>query len=300
MTIEWTDNMVFNGRQAHFAGEVAVLSAQQRMRGETLDVQLTQPVLFGGSSSGARPEIRQIDINGNVLIELADYEQQQLISTARLQVPYARIDRQSGDLYASGPGRLTTVRAGFRSGLTAAAAPPAAALPAEPVSSDAKTYLQVDYQREITGNIYRNVVDFSDRVQVIYGPVLSWNETLSVQGPLRRNDVLLSCDRLTVAQATIPPSSAPAGQPMIDLIAQGNTYVEGQSFTARGDRVSYAQSKGLLVLEGTGRTDAVLSHQTRIGAPRSDTAARKILYWIHTGRAEIADGRMIDLSNLGQ
>ncbi len=130
---------------------------------------------------------------------------------------------------------------------------------------------------------------------MIYGPVLSWNETLSTDAPLRNNDVLLSCDQLTVAQGTLPT----AGQPMLDLLAQGNTYVEGQTFTARGDRVSYAQSKELLVLEGTGRTDAVLSHQTRIGAPRSETAARKILYWTRTGRVEIDDARYLDLSNLG-
>jgi lipopolysaccharide export system protein LptA len=298
MSIDWKSNMAFNGVQAHFAGGVDVRSAEHRMKGETLDVQLTHPVSFSNSSSGQPTEIRQVDVKGNVWIELAQYDQQQLISVARLQVPYARIDRQSGELHASGPGRLTTVRAGFRGDWN----PAAGSQPTQPdaEAADAKTFLQVDYQREITGNIYRNIVDFWDRVQVVYGPVLSWNEIITTQGPLRKNDVLLSCDRLTVAQTTIGAPSAPSDKRLLDLLAQGNTYVEGQTFTARGERVSYAQSKGLLVLEGTGRTDAVLSHQTRVGASRSETAARKILYWIRTGRAEIADGRLLDLSNLGQ
>jgi hypothetical protein len=298
MSIDWLGNMAFNGVQAHFEGGVDVRSAEQRMHGETLDVQLAHPLSFSNSSSNQRTEIRQVDVKGNVLIELAQYEQQQLVSVTRLQVPYARIDRQSGDMHASGPGRLTTVRAGFRGDWNPAAGSQPRVF--EPSASDTKTFLQVDYQREITGNLYRNIVEFWDRVQVIYGPVLSWNETITAQGSLRSNDVLLSCDRLTVSQASIGPPSAPSDRRLLDLLAQGNTYVEGQTFTARGDRVSYTQAKELLVLEGTGRTDAVLSHQTRVGAPRSETAARRILYWVRTGRAEIADGRMLDLSNLGQ
>jgi hypothetical protein len=298
MTIDWKGNMVFDGIQARFAGGVDVSSTQQRMQGETLDVQLARKLSFGNSSSGEPTEIRQVVVKGNVLIELREYEEQQLMSVALLQVPFAHIDRQSGALQAGGPGRLTSVRAGFRGDWNPAADSPAAS--AEPLATDAKTFLQVDYQREITGNVYRNIVEFWDRVQVVYGPVLSWNETLTAQGPLRKNDVLLSCDRLTVAQSTLASPAASSDRRMLDLLAQGNTYVEGQTFTARGERVSYTQSKQLLVLEGTGRTDAVLSHQTRVGAPRSETAARKILYWIRTGRGEIADARSLDLSNLGQ
>jgi hypothetical protein len=293
MTIDWQGSMDFDGLQAKFAEGVEVRSADQRLRGRTLHVQLTRKLQFSGSTSSEPIDIRHVSAAGNVLIETRQYEQQQLMSVAYLQVPFAQLDRQTGELHAGGPGRVITVREGFRGSLNPVAGPRVPV--AEPSETDAKTFLQVDYQREITGNLHRKVVDFLDRVQVIYGPVLSWNETLSTDRALRKNDVLLSCDRLTVAQATLPA----AGNPLLDLLAQGNTYVEGQTFTARGDRVSYAQSKELLVLEGTGRSDAVLSHQTRVGAPRSETAARKILYWVRTGRVEVDDARYLDLSNLG-
>jgi lipopolysaccharide export system protein LptA len=292
MTIDWFRNMDFDGQVARFAGGVDVQSTDQRMRCEALDVLLNRQAGLGDSSSDAQLDVRQIRAKGNVLIESHEIQQGRTTSIARLLVPFAQIDRQTGDLRAGGPGRLVSLREGFRGDFNPMAGPTPRV--AEAVAADAKTFMQVDYQREITGNFYRKVVDFSDRVKVIYGPVLSWNESLSADSPLRTNDVLLSCDRLTVAQGVL----ARGGQPMLDLLAQGNTYVEGQTFTARGDRVSYEQSKELLVLEGTGRADAALSHQQRVGAPRSETAARKILYWTRTGRVEIDDARYLDLSNL--
>ena len=157
------------------------------------------------------------------------------------------------------------------------------------------TFVQVDFQRQLQGDLQRHVVQFQGRVQVLYGPVLSWNETLQTDGVLGPDEVLLTCDQLTLAEGLPLPNSKRS----VNLLAQGNTYVEGQDFTARGDRISYEQVKDLLVLEGTARDDAVLSHQARVGAPRTEHAARKILYWPQTQRVEVDDARYLDLSNLG-
>jgi hypothetical protein len=307
IVVDWFRSMDFDGLRAHFVGGVDVRGTDQRMRSEELNVELTRRVDLSNSSAAGPVEIRKLLASGNVLIENRELNEQRLMSISYLQVPHAQIDRPTGELRAGGPGRLITLREGFRSNLNLASASapgsPAASASASTSAAqataaettEAKTFLQVDYQREISGNLYRKIVEFADRVKVIYGPVLSWNESLSADSPLRANDVLLSCDRLTVAQTAL----VTGGPPMMDLIAQGNTYVEGQTFTARGERVSYQQSKELLVLEGTGRSNAVLSHQPRVGAPRSDTTARKILYWIRTGRAELDDAQYLDLSNLG-
>ena len=71
------------------------------------------------------------------------------------------------------------------------------------------------------------------------------------------------------------------------LEALGNTVVEGTTFTARGNRITYAEAKDLLILEGDGRNDAELFRQLQPGAPRDHHAAQEILYWPKTKQFRI-------------
>ena len=117
----------------------------------------------------------------------------------------------------------------------------------------------------------------------------------SCAGNNGERDVLMSGDRLAFAEG---PTNE-LGQRSVNVSAYDNIYVEGKTFTARGQRLSYEQAKKLLVLEGTARSDAVLSHQARVGLPRTETVARKIKFWTDTQRVEIQGGSSADISNLG-
>jgi lipopolysaccharide export system protein LptA len=297
MTIDWHRRMDFDGQIARFEGRIEVRGPDQRLRAEKLFARLNQRIAFGKAAGNVKFEIEQLRADGNVIIETQERPQSELTSFSYMQVPFAELHRTTGELRAGGPGRLITRRVGFE-GNPAIAVPPTANAGPDRTSDaqDRLTYLQVDYQRQISGNLHRRIIEFENRVQVIYGPVTSWNESIRPDAPLGKNDVLLSCDRLTLAEGVM----STATQRSIDLIAQGNAYVEGQAFTARGERLSYDQSKDQLVLEGTGHTDAVLSHQARVGAPRSETVARKILYWPKSQRVDFDDARYLDLSNLGR
>jgi len=313
VTVSWQRHMDFDGRFVRFGGQIDVRSPDQRVRSELLEIRLDRDVRFDGPNqnrSGA-VTIEEVMADGNVHVQTDQYLNGELNSQTSLQVPFAQLNRLNGQVRAGGPGRLITVRNGFHNGLSMPGARPGSPAndnPLSPVANPAlprlrpqqadggeKTFLQVDYQGRIEGNLNERIVHFQDHVHVVYGPVTSWNETLQPQGALRKNDVLLSCQRLTLAQG-VPGSD---GKATFDLQAQGNTYVEGQTFTARGERVSYEQAKDLLVLEGTERSDAVLSHQARVGAARSEQVARKILYWPGTGRVDVDDARYLDLGNLG-
>ncbi len=314
VSVTWQRHMDFNGRFVRFGGQIDVRSPDQRVRSELLEIRLDRDVRFDGpnQSRSGPVTIEEVTADGNVRVQTDQYVDGALNAQTSLQVPFAQINRLNGQVRAGGPGRLVTVRNGFHNGLSMPGARPAGPTAPDnslsPVASPAlprlrsqqadggeKTFLQVDYQGRIEGNLNERIVHFQDHVHVVYGPVMSWNETLQPQGALRKNDVLLSCQRLTLAQGQ--PGSD--GRATFDLQAQGNTYVEGQTFTARGERVSYEQAKDLLVLEGTERTDAVLSHQARVGAARSEQVARKILYWPGTGRVDVDDARYLDLGNLG-
>jgi hypothetical protein len=150
-------------------------------------------------------------------------------------------------------------------------------------------YFFLEFQRGATGHVHRREIAFADRVRGIYGPVKSWEEELKGNDPrqLGEGAMLLTCDQVKVAQLDVDrgrPGRAP-----IELEALGNTVVEAAMYTARAERMTYTEAKDLLVLEGTGRTDAVLTRQTQPGAAPGKFAARKILYWRSTQHVDIDD-----------
>ena len=154
-------------------------------------------------------------------------------------------------------------------------------------------YLNAVFQGPLTGNVNQHEITLHDQVRTIYGPVLSWDDQLSLENldELDDGDIVMNCDQLTVRQASLgvpmtPPAARanatqpgqPPHQPM-ELETLGNTLVEARQFTARSYRMTYSEAKDLLVLEGDGRVNAQLFRQDRPGAPQSETAARKIYFW---------------------
>jgi hypothetical protein len=158
--------------------------------------------------------------------------------------------------------------------------------------------LHVDFQRAATGNVHAREIFLSDRVRAVYGPASNWEAASPSSGAGRNagrpgeRDVVLTCDRLGIAQVERDYGWKRAP---VELEASGNANVEGKDFTAHADRITYAQSKDLLVLEGTGRSAAELTRQTEAGGPVSRTTARKILYWRTAGRVELDDWKFLNV-----
>jgi len=106
--------------------------------------------------------------------------------------------------------------------------------------------------------------------------------------------VLLSCDQLKVAVMSAPGAETPA----MEMESSGNVIVEGQSFNARAVRMTYTQSKDLLLLEGDGRTDARLYYQQYASAPYSETAAQQIWYWRAIPKVQIHGAKSFQWTQL--
>jgi hypothetical protein len=140
-------------------------------------------------------------------------------------------------------------------------------------------------------------MEFHQRVEAIWGPVAGWDDTLDahVAAGLPEGVVTVSCDVLGIGQ--VPPAAGRA-RPSIELAAGGNVLVEGESFTARSARLTWAEAKDLLVFEGDGRSDAQLFRQLQAGAQPSSASAGKILYWRGLNRVDVEDARYLDLDQL--
>ena len=102
----------------------------------------------------------------------------------------------------------------------------------------------------------------------------------------------MTCQRLFVTEAGEAPQRG------IELSAVGNTLVEGNSFTAKAQRLSYIQAKDQLVLDGENGL-AQLQQQRRPGEKPTEFSARQIKYWVSTGQVEVFGATQLDYTHIG-
>jgi hypothetical protein len=270
LDVTWQGRMDFDGLTARFVDRVVTTSGNTAVRAGSLDVVFNRPLEFaaGQPQPAARPDVSRIACGSGVRIESESAAQDGGKSVEQLFVRDLVIDRTTGNVTGTGPGRLASTRFGQAPGMSLPAGPQtpgAAAMPAAPAKPDELTYLGVDFQRGMRGNINRRVMEFHQRVEAIWGPVAKWGDTLDPHAAtgLPPRVVTISSDVLGVGQA--PP--APGQQrSSIELAAGGNVLVEGESFTARSARLTWSEAKDLLVFEGDGRSDAQLYRQAKVGA----------------------------------
>jgi len=302
LDVHWQGRMDFDGLTARFVDNVVTASGGTTVRAGSLDVIFNRPLDFamGQPLPAARPDVARIACGSGVRIDSQAASQDGARSAEQLFVRDLIIDRTTGDVVGTGPGRLTSTRFGQAPGMSmpSTQGPASTPAPAAPPRPDELTYLGVDFQRGMRGNINRRVMEFHQRVQAIWGPVTRWGESLDphAAGGLPPRAVTISSDVLGVGQAAPAPGQR---RSTIELAAGGNVLVEGDSFTARSARLTWSEAKDLLVFEGDGRSDAQLYRQAKVGAATSSASAGKILYWRALNRVDVDDARFLDLDQLG-
>ncbi|MCO6455051.1 MAG: hypothetical protein J5I93_07100 [Pirellulaceae bacterium] len=327
ITITWQGGMRFNGHTALFDRQVETRGQQSATDGTrnelgiqaaTLEVELTEMLDF------AAPQARDVDVKQ---LRFAGQGQGVLLTNESRDAAGARqsldamqavqltLEGTTGKFEAQGPGWVRTTRfgrdgfldpAGRSSEQTAQSpgSPPAAGFapqltppPPQPARPPQLVYLFVSFEDRIAGNMLQRELHFLKQVEVVYGPVPSWESQLRGMAleQLPPGSVTMNCDTLAVADM------GRDGTAQLELLATGNTLVEGMThqgrFAAQAQRLSYVQAKDLLVMEGDGRRDATWEGQM-LGKPgRSRAAARKIMYSRRDGRVEVDSFQYL---NLGQ
>jgi hypothetical protein len=305
LDVAWQGRLDFDGRTARFSDDVIATATDTTVRAGVIDVIFDEPFEFGSAGDPRprrQPEVARLACGGGVKIDNESVNEAGERSRQRLFVRDLVIDRASGDVSGTGPGRMTSTRAGQGPALGLPQGP-AAGPPVTPVAATPREqglqYLGVDFQRGLTGNIHRRLLEFHQRVEAINGPVAGWDDSLDPHATsgLPEGVVAIACDRLGVGQAPPLPGRQ---QNTLELSAGGNVLVEGETFTARSARLSWSEAKDLLVFEGDGRSDAQLFRQLKAGAKPSTASAGRILYWRGLNRVDVQDARYLDLDQLGQ
>lgn len=324
LTVTWQKKMDFDGQKATFEEKVLAQTMGQQLRTAVLEVLFSERIDFRKVGSKSRPQtdVEQIACRGGVFMEGRTYEKvSPQVAAARaaplhrvstqvgagtvpllqesweqFQVVGLTINRRTGDLFAQGPGQITTIRPKQsdpfepRLGQGRPAAGPAA-------DGGKLSYLHVQFRRMMTGNIDQQVATFHEQVRCVYDEVESWQDRLDVNDPDslgEKTGVLLTADRLTVAAA--PASGRGAGS--IELEALENVTAENATFTARANRITYSEAKDWLILEGNGYAPAELTFQEYVNGPHRKFSAEKINFWPKTKDIKIDNGRSLQLNAL--
>ena len=304
LDVAWQWLLDFNGSTARFSDEVVATTPDTTVRAGVIDVVFDEPFDFGGerrNPGGRRPEVARVACGGGVKIVSEAVDEAGETSRQQLFVRDLVVERASGDVSGTGPGRLTSTRMGSSPamGLPAGPGPQPQVRPVAAAGrSQQLQYLGVDFQQGLKGNIHRRMMEFHQRVEAISGPVAGWNDTLDphAAGGMPQGVVGISCDMLGIGQAPPLPGLE---RNTLEIAAGGNVLVEGESFTARSARLTWSESKDLLVFEGDGRSDAQLFRQVKVGGQPSSASAGKILYWRGLNRVDVEDARYLDLDQIG-
>jgi len=288
LQVDWQQRMTFDGRTARFEASVTAATPLQNLRTETLEVELQQAINFADRAIRQDPQVQQIDCHGGVVMENRSFDQHGQTAQDRIEVVHLAVNLQSGALTAGGPGRINSVRYAADDALMAGGVggPAATPLRADRVGNAAAAERQDDqlkclhirFQGSINGNFRHRELTFADQVKTIYGPVNSWMDMLTTDDPqaLGPHGVVLRCDKLTVRDRDT--ATRQDNRRALELEAVGNIIAESTTYTARAARMTYAEAKDLLRLEGDGHSDAELFRQTQIGAAPSPLVARTISY----------------------
>jgi hypothetical protein len=303
--IVWQHGMTMDGQTARFEESVTASAQGQQLETDLMEVVFSQPIRLAdakgipegdspisgtvrsmvarkpGPSPQSRPEVKQIVCRGSVVMKGSEVENGQQVSFQRLDVASLQIDQLTGAVQAAGPGHAVTVRR-QTPGLAVAGPPGQPAR--EPRIDPAKPLVCLDVRCRgpITGNLHHRELAFNEQVRAIYVPTDSWETVPQSDDPaeLGPDAIVLRCDRLAAVQMLV----ALGGARSWDVQATGNATVEGEAFFARATRMSYDEAKGLLVLEGEPRADAVLSLRKRAGDP--PYRGQRMLYWPKTEQVD--------------
>jgi len=309
--IDWQKRMTFNGSKARFEDSVNVNVNSQLLQTGWLDVYFQHPVSFSDAQPQQPPLVERLSCGDGVFVECRTMKSGQQISYDRIQLPNLKLNNITGEIEVDGPGQIDSVRRGgggqafsLPGGPMAGLGGPVAARPVglgstPPRASDPNelTCLHLRFLRSISGNKLRKKIVFHGQVVAVNAPAQSWATTLKDDNPatLGPEAFVLRCDNLELNDMS-PVSGSNSGN--LELIAFDNVVAEKTVYTARGARLTYAQSKDLAILEGDGRSDAELFKQAGPGTQLERYAAQKLSFMIKSGKIISEGTRSLEM-NLG-
>lgn len=268
LTINWHEQMAFDGRVATFVGRVHASMFESVMRCQQMEVTMVKPLVFdSGMQPRERPEIATVTCQFDVEFNSHNIEEGTLKEVRRAKFARFHLDHQSGKIIAdNGPGTVSLWRRGRgkRAGLAPVAA--GGANRAMDAQGTEWEYSRIQFAREMSGSVKDRTTTFRGQIEVIYGPVDEPMATIKLD-QLPKDGGAMFCDWLEFVQRTSPDDTR-----HVELLARENARLEGRSFFAQADEISYDESKGLYMLRSSG-DESILWREKATGGERTAVVA---------------------------
>lgn len=279
MTISWLKQMAFDGLEAKFHGRVHARQLDNVLSCQRMEVTLAEPMLFQSmgdeSAESPQPEVASIGCWNEVEVSSHQTENGSLKSVSRARFNAFALNNETGRVQATGPGVLATWTRGR--GKRAGLAPRgnARANSGSTAESTGWEYTRISFVQDMIGQVQSRSALFRGQVNVVYGPVSESLEKIDIE-KLPRDGGVMSCQQLEFSQ----PGDAvdDSDSESIVLLATGNARLEGQTFHALADEISYDESKGLYMLKSFGDRESMLWREPQVGGERSAVVTRTIRF----------------------
>jgi len=299
LKIVWRRAMELDQDRLTFQGKVVARSSGGILQTERLVAQLSAPVKFDGGATGRKPQLAQIECSDGVVADITQRDQVGPTSIQHLQLESFSVNQINGRIAGVGPGLIQSVQLAGNVDLLPTSAGPASANRPSSRSDQQLRFLQVNFSREVQGDLHSRRIEIIGQVKAIYGPIDSWEQRLERalhQGP-GPDTVWIDCDRLSVAENPLARVQGASRMGPVEVQAKGHVIIEGRTpkggtFTARGERAAYDQQKTKFLLEGGSHAPATLAHRPFPGGPVDQQSFRKFTYIQATDETKIEDATL--------
>jgi hypothetical protein len=294
--IYWGDHMSFNGRTAHFVGNVRAVMNNELDH----DVELTcagMKVHFSDDlklqSAGKKDEftlsdgtdsqtpaggIERIECESRVVVDIDVMENGVVKAHHHAEFADLEFNQITGEFHATGPGFIESVQPdnGNRRLATTNRTVARSNTPAK-TSAEAFYFLRADFIGELQGDSRKNYVRLKQHIRGIFGPVRELTDRLSIDGltaeELPENTGALECENLSVSAV---PGVKPEEGASFSLVAESNSAgsgpgtrspcrFESKLFAGLADKIKYDHSKQQFILLADEGRQAVVSYHPNGG-----------------------------------
>ncbi len=274
LTVSWKEKMLFDGQTATFLDDVKAVLKNSRLTCAEMEVVLTERLSFR-DDPGPAPlaEVQRVICKDGVEVDQKLYIDEDPSEIRHGEFAKLTLDQTSGRMEAIGPGVIDMWRPGR--GKRAALAPRAVAQANRPLESEVSNweFTRVTFQGKTVGNLRDRQTKFQDRVHIVYGPVAHPLDTIDPDH-LPKDGGDMECDTLQILQ--IKPTGGQ--KPYIELEAKGNAKLEGRTFNARADEITFDESKELYILRSTGNREVTIWRQTTPDGEPSEASAKSMRF----------------------
>lgn len=305
LTISWLEQMMFDGLAAQFVGSVHARQKNEEFLDEEPDllqnsepgdrvpaaerdnvlscqqmkVTMASPVSFQNLSDSSDdqppPEVSGIVCDNDVELSSHQMEKGGLKSVSRARFARFAINNDTGRVEATGPGVLATWTRGKGKRARLAPLGSARANSGGRAESSGWEYTRIGFVRDMIGQMQNRSAKFRGQVTVVYGPVSEPLEKIDIE-KLPKDGGVMSCRELEFSQ--LESGLDGHDSPSITLLATGNARLEGQTFHALADEISYDESKGLYMLKSFGDRESMLWRESQPGGERTAVVTRTIRF----------------------